>query len=841
MFVQSEWEFNSAGRSLPPLPDKGRFMSYEFKVIEQKWRDNWRKNPYYRTKNDHSKKKFYCLDMFPYPSGSGLHVGHWKGYVLSDIYARSKLLQGYDVLHPMGWDAFGLPAENDAIKKGIHPKIGTAKNIENFKRQLEYIGSIYDWSKEVNTTDPSYYKWTQWIFLQMYNAGLAYQESKPINWCPKCLTGLANEEVVGGCCERCGTQTTQKPIRQWILRITDYAEKLLDGLKKLDWPEKVKLMQENWIGKSTGAKIIFTMDKDGLPFNVFTTRPDTLPGVTFVAMAPDHELVAGLITDDQRQAVISYQAEIAKRTDLDRTSGTQDRTGIFTGSYAINPLTGDKVPVYLADYVLKNYGTGIVMGVPAHDDRDFDFAKKYNLPIREVVKSYEPSNGFYDQNGLLIKAYVDNGCMINAGQFDGLDAKTEGAKKIVELLAETGKAAAHVTYKLRDWVFSRQRYWGEPIPLVHCPSCGVVPVPEDQLPIALPEVENYQPTGTGESPLAGIDWWVNTTCPKCGGAAKRETNTMPQWAGSCWYFLRYPNPTLTDKPFTQEDMKHWLPVDLYIGGIEHAILHLLYARFYVKVLYDLGHLSFDEPFKQLFNQGMVCMKSTLTGRVEKMSKSKGNVVNPDDMVDLMGSDTLRMYMLFMGPPELDTEWQSDSIKGVHNFLKRLWAYLNNPARLLPVGQKAELDVQKRFHRFLKAYQERINDFKPNTAVASVMEFLNDVESGKMVFDHEIMEKLLVSLSLMVPHFASELLERLIGKQLENCSWPEVDQILAQVNDVEIAIQVNGKLRATITMAKGFKQDVVEPEAKKQISQWLQDKSIVKVIFVPDRLISFVVK
>ncbi len=815
-------------------------MSYDFKIVEQKWREYWRKNPYFRTKNDYSKKKFYCLDMFPYPSGSGLHVGHWKGYVLSDVYARIKWLEGCDVLHPMGWDAFGLPAENDAIKKGIHPKIGTEKNIETFKQQLEYIGAIYDWSKEVNTTDPGYYKWTQWIFLKMFKAGLAYEDSMPINWCPKCLTGLANEEVVGGACERCGTQTTQKPIRQWVLKITDYAEKLLDGLKKLQWSEKVKLMQENWIGKSVGAKITF-LREDGQPITIFTTCPETLPGVTFLVMAPDHELAKTMTTSDRRDEVAAYQSAVAQQSDLERMSDKQERTGCFTGSYVINPLTGDRVPVYLANYVLKHYGTGVVMGVPAHDERDFDFAKKYNLPIREVIKPYEPDLDHHDEHGNLIKAYTGNGVLINAGRFDGIEAKPEGGQKIVAYLATQGKAEECVTYKLRDWVFSRQRYWGEPIPLVHCPQCGVVPVPEDQLPVVLPDVENYQPTGTGESPLAGIDEWVNTSCPKCGGPGKRETNTMPQWAGSCWYFLRYPDPTLTDEAFSQTDMAHWLPVDLYIGGIEHAILHLLYARFYVKVLHDLGYLPFDEPFAHLFNQGMVCMKSAVTGRVEKMSKSKGNVVNPNDIVEAMGSDTLRMYMLFMGPPELDTEWQSDSIKGVHNFLKRLWAYLTNPAHLLPKEQKAELAVQKRFHRFLKDYQERIKDFKPNTAVAAIMEFLNDVEAGKMVFDHDLMEKFLVALSVMVPHIASELMEQLLGKQLEVCSWPIVDQTLAAVNEVEIAIQVNGKLRATVTMAKGCTQDVVEPEARKQIASWLEDKTVIKVIFVPDRLISFVVK
>lgn len=782
-------------------------MNYDFKAVEKKWREYWQKNPYFKMKNDPKKKKFYCLDMFPYPSGSGLHVGHWKGYVLSDVQARVKFLSGYDVLHPMGWDAFGLPAENDAIKKGIHPKIGTAKNIANFKKQLAHIGAIYDWDKEVNTTDPDYYKWTQWIFLQMYKAGLAYQADRPINWCPKCLTGLANEEVAGGgACERCGTQTTQKQIRQWVLKITEYAEKLLAGLDSVQWPEKVKLMQENWIGKSIGAKVTFKAERTALhlpgekiiTLTAFTTRPDTLPGVTFVAVAPDHELVSQLTTEDRRAEITAYQEAAAKLSDLDRMADTQERTGCFTGSYAINPLTEEEIPVYIANYVLKQYGTGIIMGVPAHDERDFDFAKRHELPIVEVKEPF----------------VLQEGCVF---------------------------AQPHVTYKLRDWVFSRQRYWGEPIPLIHCPACGVVPVPENQLPITLPEVENYQPTGTGESPLAGIDWWVNTTCPQCGGKAKRETNTMPQWAGSCWYFLRYPNPQLSDKPFDPADMKHWLPVDLYVGGIEHAILHLLYARFYVKVLYDLGHLPFHEPFTQLFNQGMVCMKSTITGRVEKMSKSKGNVVNPDDIVEEMGSDTLRMYMLFMGPPELDTEWQADSIRGVHNFLKRLWTYLTNPAHLLPDGKTAEIAVRKRFHRFLKAYQERINDFKPNTAVAALMEYLNDVEAGKMAFDRDLLENFLVAISVMVPHFASELLELLLGKQLEHCVWPTVDLDLAQVNEVEIAIQVNGKLRATLTTAKGAERDIIEKSASSLIERWLEGKSIVKVIFVPDRLINFVIK
>ena len=665
-------------------------MSYDFKSIEKKWQKNWKDNPYFKTTNNKDKKKFYCLDMFPYPSGSGLHVGHWKGYVLSDVYARIKLLEGCNVLHPMGWDAFGLPAENDAIKKKIHPKIGTAKNISVFKDQLEKIGAIYDWTKEVNTTDPDYYKWTQWIFLKMYNAGLAYQDNMPINWCPSCKTGLANEEVVGGGCERCGTQVTQKEIRQWVLKITEYAEKLLSGLDKLDWPEKVKLMQKNWIGKSLGARVIFKafdITKQNIELPVFTTRPDTLFGETFMVIAPDHDILKKLVTSDQSKLVKKYQQEVAQMTEIERTAENKEKTGVFTGSYAINPVNDKKIPIYISSYVLKHYGTGMIMAVPAHDQRDFDFAKKYEIEIKQVIKPKKEINDLLNTDGSLKNAFEADGTLINSEQFDGLDAKTDGFKKIVQLLEKDKKANLETNYKLRDWIFSRQRYWGEPIPLVHCPKCGVVPVPEEQLPIILPDVKNYEPTGTGESPLAAIEDWVNVPCPKCGKNAKRETNTMPQWAGSCWYFLRYPNPNLKENAFSKEDMKYWMPVDLYIGGVEHAILHLLYARFYVKVLFDQGYLHFDEPFKQLFNQGMVCMKSEKTGRVEKMSKSKGNVVNPNDIVDEFGSDTLRMYMLFMGPPELDTEWQSDSIKGVYSFLKRLWLFLNNKENITDVADE----------------------------------------------------------------------------------------------------------------------------------------------------------
>ncbi len=815
-------------------------MAYDFKVVEEKWRRYWHKNPYFRTKKERTGKKFYCLDMFPYPSGSGLHVGHWKGYVLSDVYARMKWLEGYNVLHPMGWDAFGLPAENDAIKKGIHPKIGTEKNIKNFKEQLAAIGAIYDWKKELNTTDPNYYKWTQWIFLQMYKAGLAYEANMPINWCSKCLTGLANEEVVGGACERCGSAIEQRQVRQWVLRITRYADKLIEGLKKLEWPEKVKLMQENWIGKSRGANITFKTDKNK-DLTVFTTRPDTIYGVTFIAIAPDHDLAQSLITPEQQKEASAFQNQFKHVTGRDRVIETEEKIGVFTGSYAINPVNNKKVPVYLTNYVLKDYGTGAVMGVPGSDQRDFDFAKKYSLPVIIVVKPYDHIEEFIDVDGIALKANQGAGVLVNSGPYDGLDAHTDGFTDILAHLEKSGVAQAKTVYKLRDWVFSRQRYWGEPIPLVHCKKCGVVPVPEKELPVLLPEVEQYQPTGTGESPLAAVTSWVNTTCPTCNGQAKRETNTMPQWAGSCWYFLRYPSPQLKDKAFDPEDMKYWLPVDLYVGGIEHAILHLLYARFYVKVLHDLGYLPFDEPFARLFNQGMVCMKSSITGRVEKMSKSKGNVVNPDDIVQELGSDTLRMYMLFMGPPELDTEWQTDSIRGVRSFLNRLWAYLTEQGNVLPKGQQADEKSVRRFHRFLKAYQERLADFKVNTAVSAIMEYLNDLDDQKMVIDQDLCERFLVALSVMVPHFASELLETILGKQLENCHWPEFSAALAQENEIIFVVQINGKLRVSLVVAKGQPQEAVEIQARKAAEKWLDGKTIVKVIFVQDRLINFVIK
>lgn len=802
--------------------------------IEKKWQQEWEKHPIAQTQPTGTGKKFYCLDMFPYPSGSGLHVGHWRGYVLSDIYARIKWLQGYNVLHPMGWDAFGLPAENYAIQQGIHPSISTAQNIAHFKEQLKDICSIYDWSKEINTTDPHYYKWTQWIFLQMFKAGLAYESEMELYWCPHDKTVLANEEVIDGKCERCGTPVVLKKVRQWMLRITQYADKLLEGLERLEWPEKVKLMQSNWIGKSYGLQISFNVkdytDEQGQPLqlNVYTTRPDTIFGATFIVMAPDHDLVAAVTTEKQRMAVQKYQ-EVCEHKKVH--GQIDEKTGIFTGSYVLNPINNEEIPIYLANYVLKDYGTGIVMGVPAHCERDYHFAKNFNLPIKQVIQN--PA-------GEMEGAYEGDGLLMNSGLFDGMDAFGEGRKKIIEYLINRAVAEQQVRYKMRDWVFSRQRYWGEPIPLVYCSKDGVVPVPEDQLPVVLPDVERYEPTGTGASPLAAIPEFVNTICPKCGGPAQRETNTMPQWAGSCWYFLRYPNPRVENKPWDSKDMKYWLPVDLYVGGVEHAILHLLYARFYVKVLYDLGFLSFDEPFKQLFNQGMITRYSEKSGHVEKMSKSKGNVVNPDEMVEKYGTDVMRMYILFMGPPEQDCEWQDAGLEGVKRFSQRFWHYFSDEKNIVAHDEE-DLVSKKRVHRLLRDFSERIDHFKPNTALAAFMEWLNDVLANNMKISRDSAERVLICYSIMAPCMASELLELLFTKKLQDCNWPSFDAALAAQEEVTVAVQVNGKTRATISVRVDEAQHDVERRAQKEVAKWLAEKQIVKTIYVSKKLVNFVIQ
>jgi leucyl-tRNA synthetase, eubacterial and mitochondrial family len=812
-------------------------MKYDFKISEKKWQDLWSSEPIGVTKPAGNGKKYYCLDMFPYPSGSGLHVGHWRGYVLSDVYTRIKWLEGYNVLHPMGWDAFGLPAENDAIKKGIHPQVGTAVNIAVFKRQLKEVAALYDWTKEVNTTDPNYYKWTQWIFLQMYKAGLAYQTDRPINWCPSCLTGLANEEVVHGGCERCGTLVEKKDIRQWVLRITSYAEKLLSGLDTLDWPEKVKNMQRNWIGKSQGLLFSAPVVGSDLVIQTYNAHFEAFTADTFVVIAPDHALLPQLLEGLASQERENILATCAAMLEARRVTREElEPQGIFTGKYILDPISGCELPIWVASFALADYGTGFVK-CSAHDERDFKFAKKYGIPLKVVLV---PENAeLRAKVEKLEVCYTDmvNGILLEPTPFTGKKAGTV-RQEIIKYCVDKKYAVEKTEYKLRDWIFSRQRYWGEPIPLVHCAACGVVPVPEEQLPVALPEVERYEPTGTGESPLAGIASFVNTACPQCGGAAKRETNTMPQWAGSCWYFLRYPNPQLTTAAFSKEDLAYWLPVDLYVGGIEHAILHLLYSRFFVKVLHDLGHLPFDEPFTQLFNQGMVCKLSEKSGLVEKMSKSKGNVVNPDDIVKTYGSDVLRMYILFMGPPELDCEWQDAGLDGVKRFLMRVWNYLVISEN--SVEQEDAL-VTERVNRFLKDYQERLDSYKPNTAISAFMEFWNDVTASAMKFEKTTAEKIVVALSCMAPHIASELLEVLAQKKLQDCAWPVYDPQFIVERAVTYAVQVNGKLRGTVVLPAEANQQLVESTAHATVAQWLEGKEIVKVIFVAKRMVSFVTR
>lgn len=804
--------------------EKGQIMKYEHRSIEAKWRKHWQENLI--NQPGAGKKKYYCLDMFPYPSGSGLHVGHWRGYVLSDAWSRYKVLQGYHVLHPMGWDAFGLPAENYAIQQGEHPAVSTAANIANFKKQLHDISAIYDWEKEVNTTDPDYYRWTQWIFAKMFEAGLAYEKEMPINWCPSCKTGLANEEVKEGRCDRCGTEVTKKNLRQWMLKITAYAERLLQDLDKLDWPEKVKKMQADWIGKSFGAEVDFQIEGRDQKIKVFTTRPDTLYGATFMVLAPEHALAQSLATEDNQAAVEKYIFETSMRSSVDRMQG-KEKTGVFTGSYALNPFSGEKMPIWLSDYVLADYGTGAIMCVPAHDERDFEFAKKFGLKITPVIAK----SGQAEE---LQAAYIEPGIMINSGQFNGLDS--EEAKAVIsDYVEQQGIGKKTINYKLRDWVFSRQRYWGEPIPIVHCAKCGAVAVPETELPVRLPEVSSYEPTGTGESPLAAIEEWVNTTCPKCGGPAKRETNTMPQWAGSSWYFLRYPDPK-NDKALADPAiLKEWLPVDMYVGGIEHAVLHLLYSRFYTKFLYDIKAVDFEEPFTRLFNQGMIGRNGV------KMSKSKGNVVSPDELVENYGSDSLRMYELFVGPPELDAEWDDKGIDGVYRFLNKLWNLIS--ANIGKSGRETKESLKLR-HQLTYEITERLNAFRLNTVVSSFMEFTNKLNeyAKKEVLDQKTMETLLILLSPFAPHIAEELWEQLGHKtSIFEESWPEYEAEHMKEEVLNIPIQINGKMRGMVEVAAGASKEEVLEQARQAVAGRLAGVSLVKEIYVPGKIVNLVVK
>lgn len=800
---------------------------YNHSAIEKKWKKNWEENPV--NVDDGKKPKYYCLDMFPYPSGSGLHVGHWRGYVISDVWSRYQVLKGNYVIHPMGWDAFGLPAENYAIKMGVHPAKSTAENVANIKRQINEIAALYDWDREVNTTDPNFYKWTQWIFVQMFKKGLAYEKEFPINWCPSCKTGLANEEVVDGKCERCGTPVTKKNLRQWMLKITAYADRLLNDLDKLDWPEKVKKMQSDWIGKSYGAEVNFKVYGQDKNIVVYTTRPDTLYGATFMVLSPEHELAKSLATDETRDAVEKYILDSSMKSNVDRMQ-SKEKTGVFTGSYAINPLNGAKTPIWLSDYVLADYGTGAIMCVPAHDDRDFEFAKKFDLPIVQVIAK----DGKEIEN--MTEAYTDAvGTMINSGDWNGM----ESAKLKLEapqMIEEKGYGKKTTNYKLRDWVFSRQRYWGEPIPIIHCPHCGNVPVPEEQLPLRLPEVESYQPTGTGESPLAAIDEWVNTTCPVCGAAAKRETNTMPQWAGSSWYFLRYVDPHNDKELVSKEMADKYLPVDMYIGGVEHAVLHLLYSRFYTKFLNDIGVVDFDEPFTKLFNQGMINGSDG-----QKMSKSKGNVVSPDDLVRDYGCDALRMYELFVGPPELDADWDDRGIEGVSRFLNKFYKLvMDNKDK----NVEADRELLRVRANLISDIEQRFNSFSLNTVIAGFMEYNNKLNelSKKNGVDKETLKAFTILLAPFAPHIGEELWEELGGQgSVFHAEWPTFDESHKEVDTIEVPVQINGKTKLVIELdANVSKEDAIEAGKKALSEAGKLEGTIRKEIYVPKKIINIVV-
>ena len=806
--------------------------SYNHKLIEGKWNKKWEEKPV--NVDDGKKEKYYCLDMFPYPSGNGLHVGHWRGYVISDVWSRYKMMHNYYLIHPMGWDAFGLPAENYAIEHGIHPSISTAENIKNIKRQINQIAAIYDWGREVNTTDPDYYKWTQWIFVQMFKKGLAYEKEMPINWCPSCKTGLANEEVVNGKCERCHSEVTKKNIRQWMLKITAYAERLLADLDKLDWPEKVKKMQTDWIGKSYGAEVDFKVDGKDDVITVYTTRPDTLWGATFMVLAPEHELAASLSTPETKEAVDKYIYEASMKSNVDRLQD-KDKTGVFTGSYAINPLNGKKTPIWLSDYVLADYGTGAIMCVPAHDDRDFEFAKKYDLPIIQVIAK----DGKEIEN--MTEAYTEaSGTMINSGDWNGMESSVL-KKEAPEMIEKLGYGKKTVNYKLRDWVFSRQRYWGEPIPIIHCPDCGAVAVPEEQLPVLLPDVEKYEPTGTGESPLAAIDSWVNTTCPCCGKPAKRETNTMPQWAGSSWYFLRYVDNKNDKELVNREKADKYLPVDMYIGGVEHAVLHLLYSRFYTKFLNDIGVVDFDEPFKKLFNQGMVCGRDKETGAATKMSKSLGNIVSPDDMVNDYGCDSLRLYELFIGPPELDSIWDDSGMEGIYRFINRFYnMVMANKDK--DVAETKEL-VKLR-NKLVYDVTTRLEQFSLNTVISAFMEANNKcVELTKTTgVDKETLKTMALLIAPFAPHIGEELWEELGGTDsVFHQSWPTYSEDVMKDDEKEIAVQINGKTRVTVMIGVDDAKDVVIDKAKAALGDRLAGLNVIKEIYVPNKIVNIVAK
>ncbi|MQS88800.1 leucine--tRNA ligase [Companilactobacillus mishanensis] len=806
-------------------------MAYNHNVTEKKWQKYWKDNQTFKTGTDPNKKNFYALDMFPYPSGQGLHVGHPEGYTATDIIARMKRMQGFNVLHPMGFDAFGLPAEQYALDTGHNPADFTEKNINNFKRQINSLGFSYDWDREVQTTDPKFYKWTQWIFEQMYKKGLAYEAEVPVNWSPDLGTVVANEEVIDGKTERGGYPVVRKPMRQWMLKITAYADRLLDDLDDIDWPESIKEMQRNWIGRSIGAQISFPVEGHDDKIDVFTTRADTIYGVSYIVLAPEHKLVDQITTVDQKEQVEAYKEQASRKSDLDRTDLNHDKTGAFTGAYAVNPVSGEKLQIWISDYVLATYGTGAVMAVPAHDGRDYDFAKKFDLPMVQVIEGGDISK----------EVYTGDGKHINSGFLNGMDTKT-AIDKMIEYLEEKGFGEKHVNYKLRDWLFSRQRYWGEPIPVIHWEDGETTLVPEDELPLELPADSDIAPSGTGESPLANLTDWVNVV-DKNGRKGRRETNTMPQWAGSSWYYLRYVDPHNDEKLADYDLLKQWLPVDLYIGGAEHAVLHLLYARFWHKVLYDLGVVPTKEPFQKLFNQGMI-----LGDNHEKMSKSKGNVVNPDDVVESYGADTLRVYEMFMGPLDASIPWSEDGLAGAHKFLDRVWRlFINNDdyntVRDDYVVDKNDGKLDKVFNETVKKVSEDFDSLHFNTAISQMMVFVN--EANKVdTMPKEYAEGLVKMLAPIAPHMMEELWSKFGHESsITYAEWPTFDEKKLVSDTVELIVQVNGKLRDKLTVPLDTDKEKVKEIAMsdEKVQKFLDGKDVIKVIVVPNKIINIVVK
>ena len=809
-------------------------MVYNHRVIEKKWQKYWDENKTFKTLDDHTKEKFYALDMFPYPSGAGLHVGHPEGYTATDILSRYKRANGYNVLHPMGWDAFGLPAEQYALDTGNDPRDFTKTNIDTFRRQIKELGFSYDWDREVNTTDPNYYKWTQWIFKKLYEKGLAYVDEVPVNWCPALGTVLSNEEVIDGKSERGGHPVERRPMRQWVLKITDYAEKLLADLDILDWPESLKAMQRNWIGKSVGAEIDFKIEGTDKAFTVFTTRADTVFGVSYCVLAPEHKLVEEIVTEGQRAAVEEYLDIVKRKSDLERTDLNKDKTGVFTGAYAINPVNGEKVELWIADYVLVSYGTGAVMAVPAHDERDYEFATKFNLPIKAVI----------EDNGEVVVPFYGDGKHINSDFINGLNNE-EAIAKVIEFLEENKVGRSKVTYKLRDWLFSRQRYWGEPIPIIHWEDGTMTTVPDSELPLLLPETDNIKPSGTGESPLANIEEWLNVVDPETGKKGKRETNTMPQWAGSCWYYLRYIDPHNDEMFADPEKLKYWLPVDVYIGGAEHAVLHLLYARFWHKVLYDLGLVPSREPFQKLFNQGMILAEGK-DGRPEKMSKSKGNVVNPDDIIVSHGADTLRVYEMFMGPLDASIAWSENGLDGSRRFLDRVYRlFVDEETGKVndKVQDKDNVELEVSYNYTVKKVSEDIEILGFNTAISQLMVFVNDCYKAEYI-PRKYALGFIQLLAPFAPHLAEEMWE--VYGNTESISyvpWPTFDESKLVSATVEIVVQLMGKVKAKLDVKKDLTPAELEQIvlANEEVKELIEGKQVMKVIVVPGRLVNIVAK